>query len=93
MKFVLIIAIVETIGIMFVAIGSSQAFALEWKDSTGNIPREFKYGYSENDAYRYCTAGAENTNKEYSIWCKEFKDYWKKKNTQIRITKNYCCNT
>ena len=83
MKYIIIIAIVVTIGIMFVAIGSTQAFALEWKDSTGNIPRQFKYGYSENDAYRYCTAAtfSGTGSDEYTIWCKEFKDYWKKKNT------------
>ncbi len=65
--------------ILLVSVGSSQAFALEWKDSTGNIPREFRYGYSENDAYRYCKIMNFPGASEYGIWCKEFKDYWKKK--------------
>ena len=64
---------------MFVAIGSTQEFALEWKDSTGNIPRMFKSGYSENDAYRTCKMMNYPTSHAYGIWCKEFTDYWKKK--------------
>ena len=38
MKFVVILALVATIGIMFVAIGSTQAFATDFKDSSGYNP-------------------------------------------------------
>ena len=49
MKFVLIIAIVATIGIMFVAIGSSQAFAVEGEHIFSNVKLSSKNIYTDSD--------------------------------------------
>ena len=81
MKFVVIIAIVVTIGIMFVAIGSTQAFATNFKD--GNYAPYWVQGYSDKDILGMCSIfiAAEPTSRD-TKWCKSFVNYNNKKISQ-----------
>ena len=80
MKFVVIIAIVATIGIMFVAIGSTQAFATDFKDSTGHTPKWAK-PQTEKQTLDFCSILAYSAEPSSSDvkWCKSFTNHYNKK--------------
>ena len=79
MKTVVILAIVATIGIMFVAIGSTQAFATDFKDSTGHTPKWAK-PQTEKQSLDFCPILGYSGPTSIDVkLCIEFANYYNEK--------------
>ncbi len=79
MKFVVIIAIVATIGIMFVSLGTSEAFATDFKDK--NYTPKWAKPQTEKQTLDFCSILAYSAEPSSSDvkWCKSFTNHYNKK--------------
>ena len=79
MKSVVIIAIVVTIGIMLVSLGTSEAFATDFKDSTGHTPKWAK-PQTEKQSLDFCPILGYSGPTSIDVkWCIEFANYYNEK--------------
>ena len=82
MKFVVIIAIVVTIGIMLVSLGTSEAFATDFKDKNGYTPKWAK-PQTEKQSLDFCPILGYSGPTSIDVkWCNEFANYYNKKISQ-----------
>ena len=79
MKTVVILAIVATIGIMFVSLGTSEVFATDFKDKNGYTPKWAKT-QTTKDTISSCEIIIAASSSSDTQWCRDFTTYYNREN-------------